>query len=142
MDSRLFSEIREKRNLCYTIYSTFDRTIERGAIKVYTATPPDKAAEAAEEILNVLRDLRENGPSDKEIESAKQYLNGMYKIGMQDYAAQAGVYASYEMWGRGYREADGFMEKIYAVTKEDIMLAMKKYFDVDRYCLVSAGPEK
>jgi len=140
MDSRLFTEVRDKRNLCYTIYSTFDRFIEKGAFKVYTATSPENEEKAADEILKVLKDVKNNGVTEEEIKSAKSYINGMFKIGLQDYMAQADSYAMYELWGIGYKKVDEFLDNIYKVDKKDIEKVIKKYFKLNRYTKVMVGP--
>jgi len=142
MDSRLFSEVREKRNLCYTVYSTFDRNVERGAFRVYTATDPEREQEALDAIMAVLKDVRDNGITDRELQSAKNYISGMYKVGFQDYSAQADSYASYEMMGLGYRRVDTFADDINLVTKEDVLRVAKKYFDLEDYTIVKLGPKK
>lgn len=141
MDSRLFTEIRDKRNLCYTIFSTFDRTVENGAFKIYTATAPENEEKVKTEILKVLRDLYHKGVTDNEVKVAKSYINGMFKIGTQDYMAQADSYGMYEFWGMGYHEVDKFLDEIYSVTKKEINTAIKNYFRLDDYCEVIVGPK-
>ncbi len=140
MDSRLFSEIREKRNLCYTVFSTFDRNVENGAFRIYTATAPENEEKAVTEIFNVLQDLYDKGVTDAEIKSSKSYIKGMYKVGLQDYMAQADSYLSYEIWGRGYKEVDSFLEEIDKVKKADVNEVIKKYFKLKNYTQVVVGP--
>ncbi|HDT15303.1 MAG TPA: insulinase family protein, partial [Firmicutes bacterium] len=142
MDSRLFTEIREKRNLCYSIHSGFDRTMERGAFRIYGATAPENEEKLIEEVLNVIRDLIKNGVTEKEVQTAKNYINGMYKIGFQDYMAQADAYLKYEMFGLGAGKVDSFPEDINKVTKEEVDRVIKKYFNTDRYTLAVVGPKK
>ncbi|OPZ66247.1 MAG: Peptidase M16 inactive domain protein [Candidatus Aerophobetes bacterium ADurb.Bin490] len=131
MSSRLFTEVRDKRNLCYTVYSTFDRTVERGAFKIYTATSPENEQAAYDAIMDVLRDLEKNGITEDELKSAKAHINGMYKIGMQDYMGRADSYVSYEILGLGYENVDKFPENINAVTVDDVKAVIKKYFNLD-----------
>ncbi len=142
MDSRLFSEIRDKKNLCYTIFSTFDRNIENGSFKIYTSTDPAKEKEVIDEIMKVLKDLKKNGVAEEEIISAKNFISGMYKVGMQDYAAQADSYGFYELVGLGYKKVDEFVDEITKVTKEDIEDIIDRYIDLENYCLVILRPEK
>jgi len=142
MDSRLFSEIRDKKNLCYTIFSTFDRNVENGAFRIYTSTDPAKEKEVIDEIFKVLKDLKTNGVTDEEIASAKNFIAGMFKVGMQDYSAQADSYGMYELLGLGYENVDSFVENINKVKREDIDDILEKYFDLDKYCMVILRPEK
>ncbi|MCX7697913.1 MAG: insulinase family protein [Candidatus Goldbacteria bacterium] len=142
MDSRLFSEIRDKKNLCYTIFSTFDRNIENGSFKIYTSTDPSKGKEVIDEILKILKDLKKNGVTEEEIKSAKNFISGMFKVGMQDYAAQADSYGFYEIVGLGYKKVDEFLDEIMKVEKEDIEDIIDRYIDTENYCLVILRPEK
>jgi zinc protease len=140
MDSRLFTEIREKRNLCYTVYSTFDRYIENGAFRIYTATSPENEKKAQDEIMAVLKDMYDNGVTDAEVRSAKSYITGMYKVGMQDFMGQADSYLSYEIWGLGYKEVDNFLVDIDRVDKAQVNAVIKKYFRIDNYTRAVVGP--
>ncbi len=142
MDSRLFSEVRDKKNLCYTIFSTFDRNIENGSFKIYTSTDPAKEKEVIDEILKVLKDLKKNGVTKEEIISAKNFISGMYKLGMQDYAAQADSYGFYELVGLGFKKVNEFIDEIMKVTKEDLEDIIDRYIDLENYCLVILRPEK
>jgi zinc protease len=140
MDSRLFTEIREKRNLCYTVFSTFDRNVENGAFRIYTGTSPENEKKAVDEIFVVLKDLYDKGVTDAEVKSAKSYTSGMFKLGMQDYMAQADSYLSYELWGMGYKKVDEFLSEINGVTKDEVNKAIKKYIRLDNYTQVIVGP--
>ncbi len=142
MDSRLFKELREKRNLCYSVYSSFDRLAESGAFKIYTATSPENEEKAAEVIFELLGELLKNGVTEEEVKSAKAYINGMYTIGRQDYSAQASSYVTYELTGLGWKEVDNFTKNINAVTREEVMAAAEKYIKPGRHTMVVAGPKK
>ena len=49
MSSRLFTEVREKRGLCYTVYASMHSMRDRGSVIVYAGT----SAERAQETLDV-----------------------------------------------------------------------------------------
>ncbi len=49
MSSRLFTEVREKRGLCYTVYATHSTLLDRGRVFCYAGT----TAERAQETLDV-----------------------------------------------------------------------------------------
>ena len=142
MDSKLFHEIRDKKNLCYTIFSTFDRFTENGSFKIYAATSPENEEKLEKEIFNVLKDLVKNKVTTKEIKSAKNFINGMFKIGFQDYMAQADSYCMYEFWGMDYKTVDIFLDKIYAVSKEDIIRVIDKYINLDEYTKIIVSSKK
>jgi predicted Zn-dependent peptidase len=51
MSSRLFTEVREKRGLCYSVYATLNTLKDRGQVLCYAGT----TSERAQETLDVLR---------------------------------------------------------------------------------------
>ncbi len=142
MDSRLFTGVREKKNLCYSVYSVFDRMLERGAFRIMAATSSENEGELVDEIFRILRGLRKNGVTEDEVKAARNHINGMYKIGLQDYMARAESYGMYEFWGLGYKNVDWFMKKIKRVGVEDVNRVIKKYIKTRNYTMVIAGPEK
>ena len=141
MDSRLFRELREKRNLCYSVYSTFDRLSENGAFRIYTATSPENEEKASEVIFDMLEDLRKKGVTEEEVKTAKTYINGMFTIGRQDYSAQASSFVTYELTGLGYNEVDNFTRHINEVTKEDVESVIERYLKPGKHTKVVAGPK-
>ncbi len=50
MSSRLFTEVREKRGLCYSVYAAYHTLRDRGSVLCYAGT----SAERAQETLNVV----------------------------------------------------------------------------------------
>lgn len=50
MSSRLFTEVREKRGLCYSVYASHGTLLDRGSIYCYAGT----SAERAQETLDVM----------------------------------------------------------------------------------------
>src|SRR5262249_15187060 len=55
MSSRLFQEVRERRGLCYSIYSTYWALADSGLFAIHAATGPDMMAELIEVVAGELR---------------------------------------------------------------------------------------
>ena len=49
--ARLFTEVREKRGLCYTVYASYDSHKDRGAVIGYAATSPERAQDTLDVTL-------------------------------------------------------------------------------------------
>ena len=69
------------------------------------------------------------------------YLVGGFEIGLQENSAQAAKITFDELYGIGWEEYNEYSEKIYSVTKEDVLAAARKYIDLDKYTLVIVKPE-
>ena len=57
MSSRLFTEIREKQGLCYTVSASCHTIVERGSVIAYSATSTDRAQQTLDSLLAELNRL-------------------------------------------------------------------------------------
>jgi zinc protease len=141
MGGRLFLELRDKKSLAYTVTSFYTPGLEPGFLGVYIGTAPQKEEEAIHGMKEQLELLLKEGVSDEEIERAQNYLVGGFEIGLQENSAQAAKITFDELYGIGWEEYNEYSEKIYSVTKEDVLAAARKYIDLDKYTLVIVKPE-
>ncbi len=138
---RLFLELRDKKSLAYTVTSFYTPGIEPGFFGVYIGTAPQKEAEAVSAIKEQLGLVLENGITDDELKRAQNYLVGSFEIGLQQNASQAAKITFDELYGLGWDEYKKYPEEIYAVTKEDVLTAARKYINLDKYTLVIVKPD-
>jgi zinc protease len=82
--SRLFKEVREKRGLAYSVNSGLANRVHASSLVIATATRSDRAAETLSVINEVVKRLAEEGPTEQELASAKEYLIGSYAINNLD----------------------------------------------------------
>jgi zinc protease len=129
MNSRLFSEMREKRGLCYTVHSTFDRGLDPGTLHIYVGTSPEREREALDVALEVVGGLRDQGVTPEELQAAKAYAKGIFEMVRQDFAAEARMACQYELWGLGLETLDRFPALVEAVTLDQVRQAARKYSD-------------
>lgn len=142
MGGRLFLELRDKRSLAYTVTSFYTPGLEPGFLGVYIGTAPQKEQEAIEGMKEQLKLLLTEGVTDEEISRAQNYLVGNFEIGLQQNAAQAAKITFDELYGIGWEEYNSYPEKIYAVTKDDVIEAARKYIDLDKYTIAIVKPEE
>ena len=70
MSGRLFTEVREKRGLCYAVGAAHQVSAKYGAVQCYLGSTPDRAQEALDVTLSELTKLAE-GISQEELDRAK-----------------------------------------------------------------------
>jgi predicted Zn-dependent peptidase len=70
MSARLFTEVRERRGLCYSVYATLNTLLDRGAVFCYAGTGADRAQQTLEVTLAELRRLAQ-GIEEQEIDRLK-----------------------------------------------------------------------
>jgi len=83
MSSRLFQNIREKRGLVYTIYSTPNLYHDAGNLLVYAGAAPKKAAEVVELTIKEFRRLRERLVPAEELTRAKESVKGSVVLSLE-----------------------------------------------------------
>lgn len=118
LSSRLFQEIREKRNLAYAVKGGSDIRKDFSYNVIYVGTSKDKIEEVKklilEEFLKVSKDFDE-----KELESIKRQIIGNYKISMEDSQSQMVNLLGAEVEGDASKFYE-FEDKISKVSVEDV----------------------
>jgi len=138
--SRLFSSVRTKGGLAYSINSGFSATKEPGAFKVGMQTKGESAQEAVAKVREEIARMRETTVSEQELSDAKQYLTGSFPMKFDSNAKIAGLLAQIEFFGLGNDYLDTYKDRIDAVTAADVQRVAQKYLSPDDLILVVVGP--
>uniref|UniRef100_UPI0025D4431A M16 family metallopeptidase n=1 Tax=Tardiphaga sp. TaxID=1926292 RepID=UPI0025D4431A len=88
MSSRLFQEVREKRGLCYSIYTFHAPYSDTGFFGLYTGTDPADAPEMMEVIVDVINDAVET-LTESEIARAKAQMKAGLLMALESCSARA-----------------------------------------------------
>jgi len=124
LQSRLFVEIRVKRNLSYAPDAfLWSQAANLGGVYV-TSTDANQSARI---MLNEIEKLQREPISQDDLIGAIQQFLTRYYLGEETNAAQAGELAQAEIIGGGWRNAMTFMDKIRAVTQADVQRVAQKY---------------
>jgi predicted Zn-dependent peptidase len=89
MSARLFTEVREKRGLCYAVGAQYHALKETAAIACYAGTTPDKAQETFDVIIAEFNRLAE-GISEEEMQRAKTGLKSSLIMQSESSSSRAG----------------------------------------------------
>jgi predicted Zn-dependent peptidase len=126
--SRLFTELREERGLCYQIGSETCLFHETGALQITAGLDPDSRAESLETIFRETADLAANGPRRGELERAKRLAIAQSKLSFESTSAHA-AWAGEGLLFYGHiptaREA---RESLLNVTEEQIQAIAGRIF--------------
>ncbi|WP_293575333.1 pitrilysin family protein [Phaeobacter sp.] len=119
-NSRLMTEVREKRGLTYGIYSYL---VPRDLAAVYmgsVASDNSKMAETVEVIQTEWAKLAANGVSAEELADAKTYLTGAYPLRFDGNSRIASILAGMQMDDLPIDYVETRNDKVNAVTLEDV----------------------
>ncbi len=89
MGSRLFDEIREQRGLAYSVYSAAHAYADVPVLQLSAGLESGKCVEAYARMREIVSELREQGPSESEVERARAYAAGARAIAFENTGAVA-----------------------------------------------------
>jgi len=136
---RLFTEIRDRRGLAYSVGSSLISLTDAGVWLAAAGVDPGNVELVRDLILAEMRRLRDEPVSDSELDEAKSYLEGRSVLGLETNLSQARRFASQE--ALGVREPIAqYLEHIRAVTSADVQRVANRFFDLDNYTLVLVEP--
>ena len=135
MGGRLFTNLRDRKSLAYSVTSFSSEQVDPGFFAFYMGTSADKLEAAIGDTLEEIESARKDGVTGEEFERAKKWMIGTYEIGLQSNSAYAGKMMYNELYGIGYEETFRAPEKIQAVTLEEVNRVAAKVLNTDRYTL-------
>ena len=140
MSARLFTEVREKRGLCYAIGAKYHGLKYAAGIMCYAGTTPDKAQQTLDVVRGEFNRLRE-GITEEEITRAKVGLKSLLILHSESSSSRAGSIASdYYMFGR-VRSLDEIKSRIEATTVDSVVEFLRKKIFKD-FTIVTIGPKR
>jgi predicted Zn-dependent peptidase len=140
MSARLFTEVREKRGLCYAVGARYHGLKGAAGIMCYAGTIPEKAQETLDVIVQEFNRLCE-GISEEEIKRAKVGLKSALILQSESSSSRAGAIGSdYYILGR-VRSLDEIKNKIEQTTVDSVLefLRNNKFED---FTVVTIGPKE
>jgi zinc protease len=138
--SRLSEEVRQKRGLSYSVYSYFMPYERPGPFQIGLQTRGDQARDALAVVRDVLREFVASGPSERELEGAKQNIIGGFALRvdsnrkLHDYVRVIGFYHL------PLDYLDTFTAKVQAVTLDQVREAFRRRIEPDLMVTVIVGP--
>lgn len=140
MGGVLFSELRDKQSLAYSVHASHDAAIQSGIFQIYIGCAPTKVKAAQKGLIQVLKDFSRTPPAPADLERAKTYLIGLYKMNQQSNRSQVYSYGRYALSGIEHKMMDQLPQRVKAVTADQIQVASKKYLLDPRQTWVEVGP--
>jgi predicted Zn-dependent peptidase len=138
MSARLFTEVREKRGLCYSVGVRHETFKDRGTMVGYAGTGADRAQQTLDVTLAELKRLKE-GVTDDEIDRVKAGLKSSLIMQEESTSARAGSIASDWYFLGRVRTFDEIQSTIDGLKPAAIMGYLEEY-PVRDVTLVTLGP--
>jgi len=104
LGGRLFSVLRERHSLAYTVFASSWQRSGAGALLLYLATSPERESEAREALLAELARFHEAPTDAADVGRAVSYLSGQIPVERQTTGALAAELADAWLVGTGLEE--------------------------------------
>lgn len=137
--SRLTNEVREKRGLSYSVYSGFAPGKHAGAFTVGLQTRPDQADEAVRVTREVVAKFVANGPTQAELQAAKDNLVGGFPLLIDSNRKLLGNVANIAWNNLPLNYLDVWTQQVEKVTLADIKSAFTRKLQTDKMITVVLG---
>jgi predicted Zn-dependent peptidase len=128
MSSRLFAKMRDELGICYYIKTDHNPFTDHGFLSISAGVDNSRVKEAVEGILNECRRLKVELVPASEIKKAKDYIAGTTMLELETSDARAVFCCEQEVMKKKVDSPAEIIEKINAVTAEDVQSLAKEIF--------------
>jgi len=138
--SRLNSNLRSSKGYTYGAFSAFDVRREPGIFAAVAPVVADKTPEALKELLGEIDRLREGGIDGSELAEAKSGLIQSLPAEFQSTTGTALAFGRLVALGRPPDYFAQYVQKVEAVSRDDVAAAARARFNTQDFAIVVVGP--
>jgi predicted Zn-dependent peptidase len=139
MSSRLFQNVREKRALAYSVFSSLSTYRDTGAVTIYAGCANDAVGELVDVVMAEVRRLKAEPLVAGELRRAKDHLKGSLMLGLESTSSRMTHLARQEIYGDTGESLDDMLVAIDAVTDADVARVAQRLFPTGTLSLTVLG---
>jgi predicted Zn-dependent peptidase len=140
--SRLFQEVREKRGLAYSVYSFQSLYAGTGQVGMYVGTRPDNVGRAMAVVADELERFRLEPATPEELDRSKENVKGRLVLALESTTARMNRLGSSLLAELPLLSVDEMVERIDAVTIEDLEGLARELFVPERLSAAGIGADR
>jgi predicted Zn-dependent peptidase len=138
MGSRLFDEIREQRGLCYSVWAADHAFADLPVLAMGAGLDSEKCVEAYTRMREIVGELRDDGPTEEEVERARAYAAGRRVLAFENTNAVARFAANQTIVFGEDIDTEAAIERLDAVTHDEVREVAAGV--ADRLAVAVVGP--
>ena len=139
MSSRLFQQVREEKGLCYAVYSYGTCHDDTGYFGIYTALGKETERQALDTILAVIRDFTAQGPTQEELDRAREQSKANVLMGLESTQAHMSSLGRGELLQGEVLGEEEIIAAYDAITREDVQALAGELFRFENASLSAVG---
>jgi predicted Zn-dependent peptidase len=140
--SRLFQEVRERRGLAYSVFCFSTLYAHTGEIGLYVGTRPDNLEQALAVISEELARCVADPATDEELTRSRENLKGRVVLSMESTGARMSRLGGSLLHDMPILSIDEVIERIDAVTHDDLRALAGELFAPDMLSIAGVGPDR
>ncbi len=140
MSSRLFTQVRQRRGLCYSIFAAHQALEDTGIFNIKSGLDKSRIAEAVKVILQEIKKISTQSVSAEELRRAKDNIRGRLMLAFEDSSDQADWYGRQWIFEKRLETPEQRLKKLDAVTASDIKRVAKQIFRKEHMASAIIGP--
>jgi predicted Zn-dependent peptidase len=138
MGSRLFDEIREQRGLAYSVSAFPHAYADVPVLQLSAGLDSSKCTEAYRRMRDIVSELRDQGPTESEVQRARAFAAGARTLAFENSGAVARYAAQQTIVHGDDVDPDGSIARLDAVTFEDVLDVASRV--ADELSIACVGP--
>lgn len=122
MSSRLFTEVREKRGLCYYVNASTDQYHDGGMLNVYAGVDPKRVYQALEVVIDQMEGVADQSKkiTQEELQTAKDHIAGKMALNLENGKSVAQFFGSKQLLLGEIEAPDRVLKKLNKVTLDEV----------------------
>ena len=140
MSSRLFQNIREKLGLAYAVYSELSLYRDAGCMLIYAGTASKWAKKVIHLIVGELDQIASHKVDEEELRRTKDHLKGSIVLGLESTSSRMANLARQETYLTKFMSLDEMIERVEAVTADQVQSLAQQFFDPKGMGVAMLGP--
>ena len=140
MSSRLFTEVRERRGLAYSVGSGSSRYRDIGAVSVSVGVTREHQEEALQVIVSELQRIAYEPMGDEELQRTKDYAAGSFRLGLETPMSFAQRFGGQLLQDGEIEPPDVTVQRLRAVSVADVQRVATRIFSNAKFSLAVVGP--
>ncbi|MEM6780944.1 MAG: pitrilysin family protein [Pseudomonadota bacterium] len=139
MSSRLFQEVREKRGLVYSVYSSHTAFHDDGQMEIYAGTGPEKLPELIPVVCDEVQKMVQECVSAEELSRAKAQIKTSMLMSRESMLSRANRQAKYLINKNEALDIAALVDKVEAVSADSVCAMAGRMF-ASKPTLAAVGP--
>jgi predicted Zn-dependent peptidase len=137
--SRITANIREQKGYTYSPRSTLVNRYHTSSWAEYADVTTKSTADSIKEIFYEIDRMRKEAPTEQELKGIQNYMSGIFVLRNSSNTGIIGQLAFVDTQGLGEDYLRTYVQKVNAVTRQDLQRVTETYLDPGKMALVVVG---